>query len=128
MSIVRRVRAFLLASASVAALWAGRLDAQAAGAAPAPSQTPTVVDDRGVVSLTAMGFGFWQTDRGYDFGAPFGTFSPLHGLGGGLGIAYQPALSPWSFGINARYGATSKKTKSIATTSTASPVLFEGSR
>jgi hypothetical protein len=129
MSVIHKFRVFLLASASVAALWAGQLDAQASDLPPAPLEPLAPVENKGVISITAMGYGFWQTDRGYDFGAPFGTIDPLKGLGGGLGVAYQPALSPWSFGVNARYGVTSKKNKSVTTTTvTPTPLSIQGSR
>jgi len=119
MTIARRMRVLLLASASVAALWVGSMEAQAADLAPQPAEPLPPVDARGVISLTAMGYGFWQADQGVGF-TPLGSIDPLVGLGGGLGIAYQPALSPWSFGLNARYGTTSKKSKSVAFTSSPS--------
>lgn len=116
MSTFRRMRTLMLASASVAALWLGRVDAQAADLAPQPAEPLPPAVERGTISLTAMGYGFLQADKGVAI-VPFDTVDPLIGLGGGLGITYQPALSPWSFGVNARYGTTEKKSKSLAFTS-----------
>ncbi|MFO1183205.1 MAG: Lpg1974 family pore-forming outer membrane protein [Bauldia sp.] len=106
------LRRHLIASASVVALLIGSAEvrAQTAPTLPAP---PAIVAPRDSWTLSAAGGLFWQADGGHDFGPPLGALKPLRGLNAKLGLVYQPALSPWSFGLSGHYGKTRTKQKAV---------------
>lgn len=111
MGRVAGVRRSLIASASIVALTIGSTGVQAQ-VPPAPP--PAFVAPKDAWSFFAEGGLFWQADGGYQFATPPGGLRNLKGPGWALGVTYQPALSPWSFGVSAHGGKTKKKQKRSA--------------